>query len=206
MGCLNKHTWHVIQCAQDNMPQNIALFLSLTEVFKFQNIFPPCSMSICLLVFPSLIQSSLVPTFFTHYLQVVPSTAPLKLEDCDPRSSKFQKTIWSHGNSKIQGLAQHFKTLQTYKNKLEKVLIKSCFPVHSQSSPVTFLVVSSSENRPISQWVWLEWISHVGDTAPDQALLYFLNSRDLLQFSSHLSSVYLFLEGGRWFLVDFFLY
>ena len=131
MGCLNKHTWQVIQCAQDNMPQNIALFLSLTEVFKFQNIFPPCSMSICLLVFPSLIQSSLVPTFFTHYLQVVPSTAPLKLEDCDPKSSKFQKTIWSHGNSKIQGLAQHFKTLQTYKNKLEKVLIKSCFPCES---------------------------------------------------------------------------
>ena len=58
-------------------------------------------MSICLLVFPSLIQSSLIPTFFTHYIQVAPSTAPLKLEDCDPKSSKFQKTIQSHDNSKI---------------------------------------------------------------------------------------------------------
>lgn len=86
----------------------------------------------------------------------------------------------------------------------QSLLIQSCFPVYSQSSPVTFLVVSSSENRLISQWVCLEWISHIGDTAPDQALLCFLNSRDFLQFSSHLSSVYLFLEGGRWFLVVFF--
>ena len=129
------------------MPQNTTLFLSLTEVFKFQNIFPPCSMSICLLVFPSLIQSSLIPTFFIHYIKVVPSTAPLKLEDCDPKYPKFQKTIRSHGNSKIQGLAQHFKTPQTNKNKLKKVLIKSYFPCESISqTKVIFYEPNTSDN------------------------------------------------------------
>ena len=112
------------------MPQNIALPFSHRGIQVPKYI--PTMFHVRLLISPSLIQSSLIPTFFTHYIQVVPSTACLKLEDCDPKFSKFQKTIRSHGNSKIQALPNISKTPQTNKNKLKKSF-KSCFPCESSS-------------------------------------------------------------------------
>lgn len=51
---------------------------------------------------------------------------------------------------------------------------------------------------------WMNFIHRWYSPSP-RACCHFLNSRDLLHFSDRLSFVYLFMEGGRWFLLGFWI-